>query len=106
MPDGVLVTPSAAIHGLWDFKKAKTVTAQGLTIDTAEFRARATGSLSISTPDGLSINAKGFYDGIGSSDLMAYGREIDITIPLNLISSNIFTTLGFMGWRRKRMAAA
>ncbi|WP_373085696.1 Ig-like domain-containing protein [Sneathiella sp.] len=83
MPDGVLVTPSAAIHGLWDFKKAKTVTAQGLTIDTAEFRARATGSLSISTPDGLSINAKGFYDGIGSSNLMAYGGEIDITIPLN-----------------------
>ncbi len=48
-----------------------------------EFRARLEGGVSAYMPNGISLNIEGYYDGIGSDNLEAYGGSVRVKVPLN-----------------------
>ncbi|MCC0008191.1 MAG: hypothetical protein H6876_08730 [Hyphomicrobiaceae bacterium] len=83
--DGTVIIPKVGITGIWDFDKAEVVDlATGLpTGSSAEIRARVEAGISISLPSGMSLQGEGFYDGIGASDVEAYGGSVKLNLPLN-----------------------
>lgn len=80
-----MIIPKVGITGIWDFDKAEVVDlATGLpTGSSAEIRARVEAGISISLPSGMSLQGEGFYDGIGASDVEAYGGSVKLNLPLN-----------------------
>jgi hypothetical protein len=81
--DGILVSPSLAIKGIWDFNKADTSDPDsGLAYSADALRARAEGGIAFQMPSGMEITGQGFYDGIGADDLDHYGFSAQIRIPL------------------------
>ncbi|NKB52689.1 MAG: hypothetical protein GKR97_10750 [Rhizobiaceae bacterium] len=79
-PGGLTVTPSLQVEGVWNFRPAEQGSSGGAS--TSQIRARAKTGLSVTGPTGLTINASGHLDGIGIDDLLSYGGEVQISIPL------------------------
>ena len=74
--NGLTVTPSIQVQGVWNFAAPEQVS-------TAEpLRARLKTGLSVTGFEGLTINASGHLDGIGVDDVLSYGGEIQLSIPL------------------------
>lgn len=89
--DGTVIIPKVGITGIWDFDKAEVVDlATGLpTGSSAEIRARVEAGISISLPSGMSLQGEGFYDGIGASDVEAYGGSVKLNLPcFRLVAEN------------------
>ena len=81
--NGAVISPHLGIKGIWDFDKAEIVNlTSGLAVGSDDLRARAEGGLSVQMPNGWSLKGEGFYDGIGSEYLEAYGGTIRLTVPL------------------------
>ncbi len=74
--NGLTVTPRIQLEGVWNFAAPEQVS-------TAEpLRARLKTGLSVTGFEGLTINASGHLDGIGVDDVLSYGGEIQLSIPL------------------------
>ena len=81
--DGTTVTPHLTISGIWDFDQPLQTVTQGVAIGNGGIRGRVEGGVAITMPHGQSINFEGFYDGIGSTQLEAYGGSLSISMPLH-----------------------
>ena len=82
--DGTVVEPFVGLEGIWDFDEADIVdVATGLSAGSDEFRARLEGGVLAYMPNGISLSIEGYYDGIGSDDLEAYGGGVRLKVPLN-----------------------
>ncbi len=83
--DGSVITPHVGIMGIWDFDKAEVVDlATGLPAGSnADIRGRIEGGITVSLPNGMSLQGEGFYDGIGARDTEAYGGRLKFNLPLN-----------------------
>lgn len=84
-PSGAILQPHIAIKGIWDFDEAEIVNlTTGLTEgSTDEVRARVNGGIAARFESGWSVTGEGFYDGIGTDDLEAYGGSIKVNMPLH-----------------------
>ncbi len=81
--DGTVISPHLSIKGIWDFDKAEIVNlTSGLAAGSDDLRARAEGGISVLMPNGWSLTGEGFYDGIGSNNLEAYGGSVTLRVPL------------------------
>ncbi len=81
--DGSVVTPYAAVKGVWDFKEAQIYDlASGLAVGTGDLRARFESGVSAAFVNGWTINGEGFYDGAGASDFSAFGGTLSLSVPL------------------------
>lgn len=82
--DEMSVTTNWTVTGIWDFKTADLINLDsGLIANRdANIRARTELGLSLRMPNGMSLGADGFYDGIGVSEYRAYGGTIRLSIPL------------------------
>lgn len=83
--DGSAVNARIGIKGIWDFDEAPIVdVSTGLaTGSTDELRGRLEGSVSLQMRNGWELSGEGFYDGIGTDDLDAWGGGIKLRMPLN-----------------------
>ena len=84
--DGTTLTPFASVTGIWDFDRANATVqlANGLVVETsADLRARVEGGLVMALTNGWQARVLGFYDGIGSSTLEAYGANLTLSVKLN-----------------------
>lgn len=82
--DGTVITPSLSLKGLWDFDKAHVVDLDSGTAAASsdDLRGRAEAGRTARFANGWTLNGSGFYDGIGASNLEAYGGSIELSIPL------------------------
>ena len=83
MNDGTIVEPHVSFTGMWDFDKDETANIGGLIASTDEFRVKTEAGLMVRATDGSSARATISYDGLGSSDLDAWGGQLWLSIPLN-----------------------
>lgn len=83
LANGIVLTPSVSIEGIWNYDPADYTSADGLIANSDDIRASARAGLNIQARGGWYINASGFYDGIGTSDLEAYGGNIKLVVPFN-----------------------
>ena len=85
MDSGATIVPSLTFPGIWDFESPERRDIDtGLVSSTSnELRARLQGGVSLEMENGWNINAGGFYDGIGASDLKAFGGTLKLSVPLN-----------------------
>lgn len=84
--DGTTLSPFATITGIWDFDRgAATVQlGNGLVVETsADPRARVEGGSVLRLANGWQARASGFYDGIGSRTLEAYGGGLTLSLRLD-----------------------
>ena len=78
-----MISPHLGIKGIWDFDKAEIVNlTSGLAAGSDNLRARVEGGITVQLPNGWSLSGDGFYDGIGTSDLEAYGGSVKLRVPL------------------------
>ena len=78
-------TPRISLKGLWDFDTTDEVrieTGEVLS-GSKEFRARMSAGFAVQAPGGGRFTADGFYDGIGSDDVEAFGLTFGYRLPLN-----------------------
>ena len=81
--EGLTFRPFIALNGIWDFEGTGQLQANGQVVGKNLFRGRAVAGFGAQTPDGTQISLDGFYDGIGTSKLEAYGGTLGVAIPLN-----------------------
>lgn len=80
-----VIEPHLSFTGVWDFEQAGQFNvSSGQAIGSEEFRGRVEGGISAFLAGGWSIQASGFYDGIGAGDYDAYGASIALSAPLVL----------------------
>jgi outer membrane autotransporter protein len=83
--DGTLISPHLGLKGIWDFQKADIVDLDtgAPTNSNDNLRARIEAGITASFANGWSLDGQGFYDGIGTNNLEAYGGSVKLTMPLN-----------------------
>ena len=80
--NGGTLTPTAKFEGIWDFHEKKSTLATGTVESIGGLRGRVDVGLGYTGPTGISVQASGFYDGIGKSGFDAYGGRLEIMVPL------------------------
>lgn len=83
--DGTLISPHLGLKGIWDFQKADIADLDtgAPTNSNDNLRARIEGGITASFANGWSLDGQGFYDGIGTNNLEAYGGSVKLRVPLN-----------------------
>lgn len=81
MENGLVVSPSMAISGVWNFGLRDNETSQGYVLGDEEIRARIDFGIDLRDPQGRSLALSGYYDGLGVEDYEAMGGEIRLSIP-------------------------
>ncbi|PCJ90512.1 MAG: hypothetical protein COA52_10045 [Hyphomicrobiales bacterium] len=79
--DGLFITPSLGVHGIWNFVADDVAGTSGTLPGTEDVRSTVDAGLGISNASGLSFNVTGFYDGIGLDDYEAYGGTARVSVP-------------------------
>ncbi len=82
---GLVVEPSLAVHGVWDFDPADLVdidTGASL-VSSEEVHARIETGLTMRYGERLSVTGTAFYDGLGVDDSESYGLKGKVVLPLN-----------------------
>ena len=79
--DGLFITPSLGVHGIWNFSADEAATTTGTLPGTEDVRSTVDAGLGISNARGLAFNVTGFYDGIGLDDYEAYGGTARVSVP-------------------------
>ena len=71
------------LKGIWDFATENSLKApDGSVVAADEFRGRLEAGASFKTRGRVSISGEGFYDGIGTNDVKAYGGSARVIVPL------------------------
>ncbi len=84
LADGTIISPQFSVEGIWDFDEIESVDViSGLTTGSDTIRARTEARLAATFVNGWSLVGEGFYDGIGSDDLEAFGGSITVRAPIN-----------------------
>lgn len=82
--NGAQIAPHVGVSAIWDWDQAEIFDLDtGDALSTDELRARLEGGAAIRMENGASIRAEGFYDGVGTDDLDAFGGSLKLSIPLN-----------------------
>ncbi|MEL6288022.1 MAG: choice-of-anchor D domain-containing protein [Pseudomonadota bacterium] len=83
--NGVTLAGHLGIKGIWDFAAPELRDLDtGRAADATEgVRARIEGGASVALPNGWNLTGEGFFDGIGTDDLDAYGVRVRVTLPLH-----------------------
>jgi len=81
--DGTTYEPLAALIGEWDFDRPEVSAINGTPVSAKAFHAQAQAGILLRQPGGLSLRIVATYDGIGASDLNAYGGQIWLNLPLH-----------------------
>ena len=81
--DGLFISPFFSAQGIWDFLSQTLVNVQtGIATDTTDDpRVRFEGGVSVRTSRGATVEASGFFDGVGQSDFRAYGGSLQVRVP-------------------------
>ena len=81
--DGLFISPFFSAQGIWDFLSQPLVNVQtGIATDTTDDpRVRFEGGVSVRTSRGATVEASGFFDGVGQSDFRAYGGSLQVRVP-------------------------
>ena len=81
--DGLFISPFFSAQGIWDFLSQPLVNVQtGIATDTTDDpRVRFEGGVSVRTSRGATVEARGFFDGVGQSDFRAYGGSLQVRVP-------------------------
>ncbi|MCB1385972.1 MAG: DUF11 domain-containing protein [Nitratireductor sp.] len=82
LADGTMVTPSIGISGVWNFDIDTAAATQSSVAGTNDLRARADFGLSMVNSLGWTLNASGYYDGIGVDGYEAVGGKLKLVIPI------------------------
>lgn len=82
LDNGATLTPTAKFEGIWDFHEKKSGLGTGTIESIGGLRGRVDLGLGYTDPSGVTVQASGFYDGIGRSGFEAVGGKLDIRIPL------------------------
>lgn len=82
LSDEIVMTPHIKLQGIWDFNPSDQVDLDGVAVySTGEVRARIEAGVDLSVLTGGSLSLSGFYDGLGTDTLEAYGGMIRLYIP-------------------------
>ncbi|MBL4646032.1 MAG: autotransporter outer membrane beta-barrel domain-containing protein [Rhizobiales bacterium] len=80
--DGLFITPSLGVHGIWNFVADEAAGTTGTLPGTEDVRSTVDAGLGIRNGRGLAFNITGFYDGIGLNDYEAYGGTARVSVPI------------------------
>ncbi|MEM8540149.1 MAG: invasin domain 3-containing protein [Pseudomonadota bacterium] len=81
--DDVVITPHIKLEGIWDFDPSDQVDLNGVAIySTEEVRARIEAGVEFQSPTGSLLSISGFYDGLGTESLEAYGGNFRLFVPI------------------------
>jgi hypothetical protein len=76
MENGMMLTPSIGLKGIWNFADTgflNVATGAASTANNNRLSARLDAGLDVSVDEGVTLQFKGFFDGIGASNYKAYG---------------------------------
>lgn len=83
LDNGMVMTPSAGLKGVWNFKDTgflNAATGAASTLNNAKLSARLDFGVDIENDNGMNIDIGGFFDGIGSSNYESYGGSAKLTV--------------------------
>lgn len=83
LKNGMVMTPNAAIKGVWNFKDTgflNAATGAASTLNNAEISARLDFGVDIKNDNGMNVDIGGFFDGIATSNYQAYGGSAKLTV--------------------------
>ncbi len=80
--DGVVITPSLGVQGVWNFAVDEAVSTAGTLPGTDDLRSSVDAGLGVASANGLAFNLEGFYDGIGLDDFEAYGGTARVSVAI------------------------
>ncbi|MBL4645138.1 MAG: autotransporter outer membrane beta-barrel domain-containing protein [Rhizobiales bacterium] len=82
MDDGVTITPSFGLHGIWNFAVDEAANSPVSLPDDGGLRSRIDAGLGIRSIGGLALNLNGYYDGLGAIGYEAYGGTARVGVPI------------------------
>jgi uncharacterized repeat protein (TIGR01451 family) len=82
LDNGVVIIPSLAFEGIWDFYRTASSSVASTAASTSDVRGKVNLGVGISTPNGISLSAGAFYDGIGVDGYDTVGGKIKLTVPI------------------------
>jgi len=82
---GLVVEPSLALHGVWNFDPADTtdITNVASLASSQALHARIEAGLTLRHGEYLSVTGTAFYDGLGDDNGKSYGVRGRVVLPLN-----------------------
>ncbi len=80
--DGLLITPSLGMQGVWNFVADEASGTTGTLPGTDDVRSTVNAAIGLRNETGMALNVSGFYDGIGLDDFEAYGGTARVSVPI------------------------